>query len=59
MRSGHLDVPKDVVPLRGEVVLHEGLLAATVPQVQDEVSQQSEGRKMGEEGRRRRVGGGE
>ena len=37
----HLDVAEDVVALAGEVVLHEGLLAAAVPQVEHQVAQKA------------------
>ena len=40
--GAYLHIPEDVVPLAGEVVLHEGLLTTTVPQVQGQVPQQSE-----------------
>ena len=36
----YLDVPEDVLSLRREVVLHEGLLAAAVPQVEAEVAEE-------------------
>ena len=36
----HLDISENVVALRGEVVLHEGLLTPAVPEVEDEVAQQ-------------------
>ena len=35
-----LDIPEDIVPLRREVVLHEGLLAAAVPEVEHQVTQE-------------------
>ena len=35
-----LHVAEDVVPLRGEVVLHEGLLTPTVPEVEDQIAQE-------------------
>lgn len=37
----HLHVAEDVVPLAREVVLHERVLAAAVPQVQHQVAQES------------------
>ena len=40
-RRTHLHIAKDVVALRLEVVLHEGLLPAAVPQVEHQVSQES------------------
>ena len=36
----YLDVPEYVLSLRREVVLHEGLLAAAVPQVEAEVAEE-------------------
>lgn len=42
----HLDVPEDVVLLRGEVLLHERLLAAAVPQVQHQVAEEADVRVL-------------
>lgn len=38
----HLNIAEYVVSLTGKVVLHEGLLATTVPQVQHQVSKEAD-----------------
>lgn len=37
----HGDIPEDVVLLRLEVLFHEGLLAAAVPQIQHQIAEES------------------
>ena len=46
-----LHVAKNVVALRLKIVLHEGLLAAAVPQVEHEVSQEAHVRVLHIDGR--------
>ena len=47
----HLHVAEDGVLLRLEVVVHEGVLAAAVPQRQDEVAQEADVRVLDAQGR--------
>lgn len=38
----HLHVPEDVIPLIGEVVLHEGLLTTAIPEIEGQVAEKSD-----------------
>jgi hypothetical protein len=42
----NFDIPEDVIPLIGEVVLHEGLLTTAIPEIERQIAEKSDVRML-------------